>query len=47
MNTYEIYGYENHNDIVATINCDTLDDASAWAKVHLGAKGWSTIHKGS
>lgn len=47
MNTYEIYGYYNDNEVVATINCNTLNDASAWAFVNLGAKGWSTIHKGS
>jgi len=47
MNTYEVYGYENYQTVVATINCDTLDEASAWAKDNLGAKGWSSIHKGS
>lgn len=45
MNKYEVYGYENYQIVVATINCNTLEEASQWAQSNLGSKGWSTIHQ--
>ena len=41
---YEVMGYENYQEVVATISCKSLDEASAWATKNLGRKGWSTIH---
>ena len=43
MKKFEIYGYENSNEIVASVNCNSLDEASAWAKINLGNRGWSRI----